>query len=72
MTDPAVLQARLTAAETALHELALGAKTVSISFDGKSMTYNQTNMATLRAYIAELRQQLGLGGGRQRPFAVRF
>lgn len=72
MTDTAVLQTRLAAAELALHELSIGARTASLSFDGKSMTYSQTNMGALRAYIAELRQQLGLGTGRARPFAVRF
>lgn len=55
---------RLCEAERVLHDLMLGKKTVSVSYDGKAVTYNQTDIGRLRAYIVELKGQLGI---RRRP-----
>lgn len=71
MTDPATLTARLAEAEAALHTVVIGQSEAVISFDGKSVTYRSTNVAELRAYIADLQQQLGQGGGR-RPRRLLF
>ena len=61
--DTAVIQARLTDAETALHNLVLGKGRVTVSYDGESVTFTQANIAELRKYIAELKAQLGIGCG---------
>ncbi len=65
MTDTATLQARLTEAETALHKLVMGSKEVTVSYDGKSVTFAQTDESRLRSYIAELNSKLGTGGRRK-------
>ncbi len=61
MTDPAILQARLAEAEAALHELQIGKRTASVSYDGKSVTYTAAKIADLQSYILNLRIQLGQG-----------
>lgn len=71
MPDTATLQTWLEQVEEAIQRLTLGEQTVSFSFDGKSQTFNQTNLGQLQARRAELRRQLGLPGGR-RPFGVSF
>ena len=65
MTDATTTQTRLDEAEAALHKLSLGAATVSISVDGRSVTYNAANLADLRIYIGSLRRELGLTSGRR-------
>lgn len=70
MTDIVVLQTRLTEAETALHELSLGARAASVSYDGNSVTYTAANSATLRAYIAELKFKIN--GTPRRAIGVSF
>ncbi|TPL30186.1 gpW family head-tail joining protein [Mesorhizobium sp. B2-4-7] len=59
--ERAVLTARLASAEAALHSLMVGKATVSLSYDGESATFSQTDEAKLRRYIADLKSQLGLG-----------
>lgn len=59
MTDILILKGRLLEAETALHQLLIGAKTTSVSYEGKSVSYTQANIDQLRAYIADLKQQIG-------------
>ena len=59
----AVLSARLGEAETALHSLMIGRATVSLAYDGESVTYSQADEAKLRRYIADLKGQLGIGCG---------
>ncbi|MFC3674670.1 gpW family head-tail joining protein [Ferrovibrio xuzhouensis] len=71
MTDTATLQARLAEAEAALHALNIGSQRVSISFDGKSLTYTPADATRLRAYIGELKAQLGQGS-RPRPLTMVF
>lgn len=65
MASNEVLQQRLEDAETALHALAIGEKEASVSYDGKTVTFTQTNMPKLRAYIAELKNSLGLKTSRR-------
>lgn len=71
MTDTATLTARLAEAETALHKLMTGAKVVSVKSDVGETRYTETETAQLRAYIAELKTQLGQTGKR-RGTAVQF
>ncbi len=72
MADQATMQAWLTEAETALHLLMTGASAVSVTHKGKSVTFRKTDVPTLRAYIAELKSKLGLGGRRSPPMGVMF
>lgn len=68
---PAVqLQAWLTSAQSALNDLMTGGKVATVSYDGKSVTYTQANVANLMAWIQQLKAQLGVGGRRRaiRPF----
>jgi hypothetical protein len=59
-----VLQAQLTALQTAYLELAAGSKVVTASYsqgDGaKSVTYRQADMAALTQAIRTVQAQLGL------------
>jgi len=48
-------QALLTEAETALHTLIIGKKPVSVTRNGRSITYQITDEQTLRQYISELK-----------------
>lgn len=70
MVDTVTLQARLEEAETALHQLMVGAKSVRVSYDGQSVEYVLADTGRLRAYIAELKSQLGQTGGRTRARTV--
>jgi hypothetical protein len=71
MADQATLQAWLTAAEAARHDLAIGVREVSISSSsGKSVSYNQANAGQLDAYIAYLQRQLKQSTNR--PFTFRI
>lgn len=70
MTDTAILEARLAQAEQALHDLSIGKTTASVSYDGKSVSYTQTNIGQLRGYIADLKRQLGRPA--RRIHSVRF
>jgi hypothetical protein len=65
--ERAVVTARLGEAETALHGLMIGRSTVSLAYDGESVTYSQADEAKLRRYIADLKGQLGAGCGAYRP-----
>ena len=63
MTDAAILQARLTEAEAALHALLTGAKAQSVTVEtGRSVTYTPGNEVALRRHIADLKRQLGQSG----------
>lgn len=59
MTESATLQARLIEAEAALHELVIGRRIVQIGADADRAAYAPGDEGRLRAYIAELRVQLG-------------
>ena len=62
MPDTATLQANLAEAETALHALMTGTSVAEATYDGKTVKYRATQIAELRAYVAELKSQLGTGG----------
>ncbi len=63
---------RLREAEAVEHEWALGRTAVSLAYNGESMTYSQTNLATIRQYIRSLKAQLGMGLPRARARGVVF
>lgn len=58
MPDIATLQARLSAAESAYHELQLGAAQVEIQKGDRMVKFNLTSAANLRVYIGELKSEL--------------
>lgn len=72
----ATLQLWLATAQTAYNDLMGGAKVVSASYaqgDGsRSVTYSQTSLMNLQAYIASLQQALGMRGARRRPMRPFF
>lgn len=71
MTDPTILQTRLTEAEAALHALMMGGQAVSVRDSaGRQVNYTAATIGDLRGYIAELKQMLGLG--RRRAIGVVF
>lgn len=71
----ATLQQWQTEAMLAVHQLSIGGKGEAYAYtqgDGsKSVTYTRANINDLRAWLAKLNAQLGLGSGR-RPMRVRF
>lgn len=72
----AQLQAALTAAQQAYVQLMTGGRVATVSYtqgDGqKSVTYQQTTMAALQAFIMELQSQLGLVCRARRPMRPWF
>ena len=66
----ATLQQWLSDAQNAYQQLVMGAKVVSASYDGKSVTYAQADRAALESWIATLQRQLGINRGRRaiRPY----
>jgi len=74
MADLSVLQARLSEAEAALHSLMTGKTAVTISYQGHSVTYAQSEVKKLENYIALLTQQIAVakGGRGRRSFRVKF
>lgn len=66
------LQARLAEAETALHQIMTGTSTVEVSYNGRQVQYSRTNAGDLRAYILDLKVQLGIKTGRSRAILARF
>lgn len=60
--ERAVLQARLTDAETQYH-LVMTGQTAKVFVDqnGERIEYNMASATRLAAYIAELKRQLGIG-----------
>ena len=76
MTDAPTLQARLTEAEQALHDLTIGRRAKAVRHGAgdisRSLEWTEANIGELRAYIADLRRQLGLTTGRRRAIGVTF
>lgn len=70
------LQKQLREAEQAYHELLLGEKArVFVDMSGEKIEYQAVSVDRLRAYIADLRSQLGLAvrvSGPYRPLAGRL
>jgi hypothetical protein len=67
MIDLATLQTYLAEAQTALHRLNTGQARVSVSYEGKSVTYNQASRHDLQVYIANLEHQIGELAGTVTP-----
>jgi hypothetical protein len=64
------LQQWLSDAQTAYASLMTGRREVTVSYDGKSVTYSNANMSGLTNWIGLLQRQLGTGCGRRamRPY----
>lgn len=60
------LLTRLDEAEQAMHDLLTGVKEVSLSYNGRNVSYSQTNINDLRMYIADLQRTLGIKPQRRR------
>jgi hypothetical protein len=69
--DTATLQTWLSQAETALHNLRIGAGVQRLRHNQKELSYNSTNIGQLALYVSDLRGQLGLPGARKRAQRVR-
>lgn len=63
MADAATLQLRLDEAEAALHKVTVGGQAVELRMAAgqvsRAVTFTPANAGELRAYIADLRRQLG-------------
>lgn len=66
----ATLQVWLTQAQTAYMQLVTEGRPVTVSYDGKSVTYERSNDAALQNWIGLLQRQLGMNVGRRalRPY----
>jgi hypothetical protein len=64
------LEQKIIEAEDALHELSLGRSVVTVTRDGKSLTYNAANRVDLERYLANLKSQLGTYS--RRPMSIRL
>lgn len=62
----------LTEAEAALHDLMTGQRSVSVNYNGRSVTYSQADAAQLKNYILELQVALGQRKGRSRAITGVF
>lgn len=60
----------LNEARQAKHELAIGGKEVSISYQGRTITYHSTSVEALERHITNLEAKLN--GGRTRARRVFF
>lgn len=75
MPDLATLEARLTEAETARHQLVTGSREVTVTVYGfGATTYTQANLRDLDTYISDLRGQIARlkGGARRGPLLIKF
>jgi gpW len=59
------LQQWLTEGQIAYSQLASGQKVVSASYDGKSVTYAQSDRTALQEWLMMLQAQLGITRGRR-------
>lgn len=68
--DTATLQAWLAEAQQAYRQLMIGGKPVTVTHEGKSVTYTESNRGDLEQWITLLMRQLGMGRGRRalRPY----
>jgi hypothetical protein len=66
----AVLQQWLSDAQSALASLMSGRREISVSYDGKAVTYSAANRSDLEAWIGLLQRCLGINRGRRalRPY----
>lgn len=59
MTDSATLQAQLSEAETALHNLTIGNSVVEVEYEGHRVKYARAQIGDLRRHVNSLKRQLG-------------
>ena len=64
------LDEKIAEAEDVLHELSLGRRVVSLSRNGKNLTYTATNRVDLELYIAGLKSQKNTSS--RRPMGIRL
>lgn len=65
MTDETTLRQRLAEAEQALHDLTIGGGLASLrDASGRQINYTPADAPRLSVYIAGLKKQLGMDGGR--------
>lgn len=69
---PLTTAQRLVEAEEALHKLLTGQKMVSMSYEGRTVTYTQQNIDALKQYIRDLKSEIAQAAGTssRRPFGV--
>lgn len=61
MDDLATLQAYLAGAQIAAHQLVIGRREASVSYDGnKSVTFTQADLGKLNAYIGDLTRRIAV------------
>jgi hypothetical protein len=76
MADQATLRARLDEAETALHQLTIGRRSKAFTHAAgdvsRRLEWTEASIPQLRAYIADLRRQLGMTVGRRRAIGISF
>lgn len=65
----ATIEQWLTEAQTAYMQLMVGQRVVTVSYEGKSTTFEAANITKLQEWIALLQQALGINRGRR---AMRF
>lgn len=58
MADLATLTVRLSEAEAARHNIAIGGGVEFVSRDGRAVRYSKQNLAELDAYIATLNKEI--------------
>jgi len=63
LADLATLQTRLTEAETAYHQLALGKQSVEVQHGEMRQKYTAAQIGSLATYIADLKAQIAALGG---------
>lgn len=69
---PATLQQWLADAQAAYAALMTGRREISVGYDGKSVTYNQAELAQLQAWIQMLMGALGMVCRPRRPIVPIF
>ncbi|SER58654.1 gpW protein [Faunimonas pinastri] len=63
MADLMTLQGWLAEAQVAYHKLLTGQATVSVSYEGKSVSFSQADKTDLQAYITSLQNQVAAAQG---------
>lgn len=72
MTRIEILKQQLTEAQTAYHELMIGARTVSVNVEGVGSTsYAQADSAKLKEYIAYLESEISKETGTKRRKVIK-
>ncbi|MCD1245838.1 gpW family protein [Vibrio cholerae] len=67
------LKEKLAEAENAFHQIQMGKMAVSIQKGDRRIEFNRANVHELRAYIDDLKGQLGISNTRRRrPAGVSF